>query len=74
MTCCVDIYKKSDDLKLKKNILFSISQNRSERAVKQMIEIARSESNLELKKQAVFWLGQTKSEEALKFLREIIDK
>lgn len=73
-----DIYFKTDDIELKKRIIFAHSQYFSkdlkEKAVKKMIEMARKEKNVELKKQLIFWLGQSKSEEAMKFLKEILEK
>jgi HEAT repeat protein len=70
----LDIYKKTTDAKIKKQIIFALSQNRGEKAVPALIEMARAEKDYEVKKQIIFWLGQSKSDEAVKFLRELLEK
>jgi HEAT repeat protein len=68
------LYHKSQEKSVKDQILFSISQHKSKKAVRGMIEIAKKEQDPKLKKQLIYWLGKTKDEEAMKFLREIIEK
>ena len=67
-------YSKTDDVKIKERIIFSIGQNKSDKAIHKLIEIARKEENVSLKKHLVLLLSQSKSEEAIKFLKEILDK
>jgi len=71
----LDLYGKTDDSKLKQQIIFGLAQqNKSPKAISTLIDLARKEKDLGAKKQIIFWLGQSKSEEAMKYLREILDK
>jgi len=69
-----DLYFKTEEIKVKNQIIFSLSQYKSKRAVRELIEMGRKEENPKLKKQIIFWLGKSKDEEAMKFLKEIIEK
>lgn len=69
------IYDTSgEDTELRKQVIFALSQNRSDEAVTKMIDIARREQDDELRKQAIFWLGQSGDARAVKALEEIINR
>lgn len=75
MDILTDMYAQTDSFKLKKQIIYALSQQiKRERVVRQMIKMARTETNTEVKKQIIYWLSQSKSEEAMKFLKEILEK
>lgn len=70
-----EIYDSSgNDHELRKQVIFALSQNRSDEAVTKMIDIARREQDDELRKAAIFWLGQSRDARAVKALEEIINR
>lgn len=68
------LYDGNANFSVKEKILFSLSQNESQAALKYLFAIARGEKNPELKKKAIFWIGQFDSDEAAKFLQQLIDQ
>ena len=68
------IYDSTDDTKLKRKIIMSLSNIKAKESVKKLIEIGRKEKDLKLKKLIIQYLSHSKSEEAAKFLKEIIEE
>jgi len=68
------MYNQSGEAKVKKRLIMSIGQNRSEEAIPTLIGIARKEKDTDLQKTIIFFLGRSKDEAALKYLQEIIEK
>lgn len=67
-----ELYRTIQNVEMRKQILFTLSQSRNADAVTQLIEIVRVERDPELRKQAIFWLGQSRDPRALRFLSELI--
>ncbi len=70
-----EIYDSAeDDIELRKQVIFVLSQRRDQAAIDKLFDIARREPDRELRKQAIFWLTQTGDARVLKLLEEIINK
>lgn len=63
-----------DDIELRKQVVFVLSQRDESEAVDRLIAIARKETDRDLRKNAIFWLGQSGDPKALKFIEELINK
>jgi hypothetical protein len=68
----LNIYKKVEEPKLKKQIIFALQMSDRPEAVKELIRIAKSDEDQKLRKDAIFWLGQKASEESVKALRDVV--
>jgi outer membrane protein assembly factor BamD (BamD/ComL family) len=64
-------YSKND-IRLKKKIVFSISQLDTEQSVKTLIRFYKQERDMSIKKKILFWLGQSKSKAASEFIQGIL--
>lgn len=62
----------SDEIEVRKQAVFALSQIRSETTIDALIEIARSNPEPELRRNAMFWLGQSGSPRAIAFFEEIL--
>jgi hypothetical protein len=62
----------SDELDVRKQAVFALSQIRSDDTIDALIEIARTNAEPELRKNAMFWLGQSGSPRAIAFFEEIL--
>jgi outer membrane protein assembly factor BamD (BamD/ComL family) len=60
------------DIRLKKKIIFSISQLESQEAIKTLIRFYKKEKDISIKKKILFWLGQSKSKVASEFIQSIL--
>ena len=69
-----DLYRTMQNIEMRKQILFTLSQSRNADAVTQLIEIVRVERDPELRKQAIFWLSQSRDPRAVRVLGEIIGR
>lgn len=69
-----ELYRGSDNVELKEQVLFALSQRHESAAVEDLIEIARAETDADLRKNALFWLGQSRDPRAAEFLLEVIEK
>jgi HEAT repeat protein len=69
-----ELYRRSDNLELRQQVLFALSQRPEPAAVMDLIEIARNETDSELRKNALFWLGQSDDPRAAEFLMEVIGR
>ncbi len=63
-----------EEIKLKEQAVFAISQLPKEKSVPMLIDIAKTNKNASVRKRAIFWLGQTGDDSALKFFEEILLK
>jgi hypothetical protein len=62
----------SDELEVRKQAVFALSQIRSDETIDALIDIARSNREPEIRKNAMFWLGQSGSPRAIAFFEEIL--
>lgn len=62
----------SDEMEVRKQAIFALSQIRTDETVDALIEIARSNPEPELRKNAMFWLGQSGDARAIAFFEEIL--
>lgn len=69
-----ELYGSMDDLEMREQVIFVLSQRRESQAVDQLMDIARNESDRELRKKAIFWLGQSKDPRVPEFLLELINR
>jgi hypothetical protein len=60
------------DLAVRRQALFALSQRPAGEGVPLLIEIARSDRHPELRRQALFWLGQSQDPRALRLFEEIL--
>lgn len=67
------IYKKVDEDKLKKQIVFAFQMSDRPEAIQELIRIARTDNDQKIRKDAIFWLGQKASEECIKALKDVVD-
>lgn len=67
------LYDRMPDRELKEQIIFGLSQSRSEAAVNKLLDIARNEEDRELRKKAIFWLGQSRDPRVAEALLQIIE-
>ncbi len=66
------IYDQADEVEVREQVLFGLSQMDDSEAVDVLMEVARSDPDRELRSKAVFWLGQTNDPRVPEFLMEII--
>ena len=71
---CTGVSLKSDDVEMKKQAVFAISQLKHKDSVPMLIDIAKTNKSAEVRKNAMFWLGQTGDDRAIKFFEEILLK
>ncbi|MGH7448201.1 MAG: HEAT repeat domain-containing protein, partial [Longimicrobiales bacterium] len=62
----------SDELEVRKQAVFALSQIRSDASIDTLIEIARTNREPEIRKNAMFWLGQSGDPRALAFFEEVL--
>lgn len=62
----------SDELEVRKQAVFALSQIRSDATIDALIDIARTNREPEIRKNAIFWLGQSDSPRAITFFEEIL--
>jgi len=67
------IYKKVDEDKLKKQIVFAFQMSHRPEAIQELIRIAKTDDDQKIRKDAIFWLGQKASEESIKTLKDVVD-
>jgi hypothetical protein len=68
-----EIYKKVDETKLKKQVVFAFQMSDRDEAIDELIRIAKNEADQEIRKEAIFWLGQKASEKSVKTLKDVVD-
>jgi HEAT repeat protein len=66
------LYDSERNEAIKRQIIFSLAQTGSKKALKKLFDIAKSDPSTAMRKQAIFWIGQSKDPEAMKFLEEIL--
>jgi ribosomal protein L10 len=67
------IYKKVDEDKLKKQVVFAFQMSDRPEAIQELIHIAKKDNDQKIRKEAIFWLGQKASEECVKVLKDVVD-
>ena len=69
----LSLWNETDDLEIRNQLLFALSQSDSEQAVDHIIAVAKDPAaDAEMRKQAVFWLGQSEHPKAKQALLDII--
>jgi hypothetical protein len=61
-----------EDLEIRKQAVFALSQRPSEEGVPALIRIARTNRHPELRKTALFWLGQSEDPRAISLFEELL--
>jgi HEAT repeat protein len=69
-----NIYNNVQDLELREQAVFALSQRHDKEAIKLMIDLARKEKDRELRKKLLFWIGQSSDPLAEEFLLEVINE
>jgi hypothetical protein len=62
----------SDELEIRKQAIFALSQIREASSVDALIEVARTSREPEIRKSAIFWLGQSKDPRVLAFFEQVL--
>ncbi len=65
---------QDQDVAIKEQAIFALSQLRHGDGVEPLIQIARSNSDPRLRKKAIFWLGQSNDPRALALFEELLTK
>jgi len=68
------IYDDSEDVEIKEQVIFVLSQLDDSHSVSELISIVRHERNKELRDRAIFWLGESDDPRAAEFLAELINR
>ena len=62
----------SDEMEVRKQAVFALSQIRSDDTLDALMDIARTNAEPELRRNAMFWLGQTDDPRVIAFFEEIL--
>lgn len=62
----------SDEVEVRKQAVFALSQIRTDETIDVLIDIARTNREPEIRKSAIFWLGQSGSPRAIAFFEEVL--
>lgn len=62
----------SDEVEVRKQAVFALSQIRTDETIDVLIEIARTNREPEIRKSAIFWLGQSGNPRAVAFFEEVL--
>jgi hypothetical protein len=65
------LYARSNDVKVRDQILFAYSRIQDPSGARELLRVARGDGDMELRKKAVFWLGQRAGEEITRDLGEL---
>lgn len=68
------LYDRVTDKEMKEQVIFVLSQSRTDAAVDKLMDIARKDSDRDMRSKAIFWLGQSRDPRVLKFLEEVINR
>ena len=63
---------RGEEVELRKQAVFALSQRPADEGVPVLIRIARSNPHAELRKSALFWLGQSEDPRAIALFEEIL--
>lgn len=66
------IESDEEDIEVRRQAIFALSQQENERAIPLLIDIARSPLHPELRRQAFFWLADSDDERVIDFFEEIL--
>jgi HEAT repeat protein len=69
-----ELYRSIEDLEMREQVIFVLSQRDERESVDVLMGIARTETDRELQKKAIFWLGQSDDPRVADFLLEIINR
>lgn len=67
----VRLYDRESDPKVRKQVIFALSQRREPAAMDKVVSIARSESQPELREKGIFWLSRSDDPRAVQVLLDI---
>jgi HEAT repeat protein len=70
----VRLYDSMEDMEMRQQLIFTLSQRSEPEAVTKLMDIAREDPNPEFRRKAVFWLGQTDDPRVADFLLELINQ
>jgi HEAT repeat protein len=68
------LYGDIEDVEMREQVIFVLSQRDERAAVDVLMDIARNETDRELQRKAIFWLGQSDDPRVPDFLLEIINR
>lgn len=61
-----------DDAEIRKQVVFALSQVRTDEAATELIKVARNDGSSDVRKSAIFWLGQAAGQKATEGLKTMI--
>jgi HEAT repeat protein len=70
----IPFYDKLTEREMKEQMIFVLSQRKSDAATDKLFDIAKNDRDPELRKKAIFWLGQSRDPRVQQFLLDIINK
>ncbi len=70
----IPFYDRLTEREMKEQMIFVLSQRRSDAASDKLFDIAKNDKDPELRKKAIFWLGQSRDPRVQQFLLDIINK
>ena len=68
------LYSASQDLAMREQVIFVLSQRGDKAAADKLVEIAKADPDRELRKKALFWLGQMDDPRVTEVLQQILDQ
>ena len=68
------LYSASQDLAMREQVIFVLSQRGDKAAADKLVEIAKADPDRELRKKALFWLGQMDDPRVPEVLQQILDQ
>ncbi len=68
------LYSARQDLAMREQVIFVLSQRGDKAAADKLVEIAKSDPDRELRKKALFWLGQMDDPRVTEVLQQILDQ
>jgi TolA-binding protein len=68
------LYDSMEDMEMREQLIFTLSQRHEPQAVDKLMFIARNDPNPEFRRKAIFWLGQSEDPRVAEFLLEIINQ
>lgn len=70
----VSFYRANDDVALREQAIFVLSQRKDDAAIDALLRIARSDDDKRMRAKAMFWLAQTNDPRVVKLLGDILSK
>lgn len=66
------IYPTLDNIELREQLVFALSQSNDKQAVDILMDMARNDKDVEIRKKAIFWLGQSDDPRVATMLEQIL--